>query len=498
MSLGLTIRTKLFLVILVPAVLLLFLIFLDYRNLSALGRSAQLILAKNYNSIKAAQQLRQDLDTNRNLVLTKLFGQDSRASFPDNLQAMSGLIGFLRSNITETGEEEIIAVLSREYETYQEMVRSFTAEADRPRGPEERYYRFISLTADLVDNTNRLVLVNEMAMERAEQETQRFARQALKVSVSLLVAAILFTLGLSFILSTSLSRPLRTLAGSLSQVQEGSGRYPALPVTTQDEIGFLTQEFNRLFQRLEVYDRISADKLSAEKLKVRRAEEAKARFIADLSHQLKTPMTSLSMGVGTLAERWEHLTPDQRSRLIEMAREDCVRLSALINELVDTARLEGMDKPRDKELLDLETVIRECLRPLINQAEEKGVKLTAEIAPDLPPAAIDSLRFPWVITNLAGNAVRYTDRGGEVIIKVNKLGERLVFQCTDTGTGIEKEFLPKIFDRFAQFSERGKSGTIGLGLAIVREIIEQHGGAIKVESEVGRGTTFTFWIPARA
>jgi signal transduction histidine kinase len=170
-------------------------------------------------------------------------------------------------------------------------------------------------------------------------------------------------------------------------------------------------------------------------------------------------------------------------------------LSALINELVDIAKLEGQLRPRTKELLNIEKVIHECLRPIKNQAEERKIYLKIDIESELPPIAIDSLRFPWVITNLIGNAIRYTDQGGKVALKVYKHGRRFYFRCIDSGTGIEEKYLPKIFDRLTQFSEREKSGAIGLGLAIVKEIIEEHDGDITVESRVGKGTTFTFWIP---
>jgi len=154
-----------------------------------------------------------------------------------------------------------------------------------------------------------------------------------------------------------------------------------------------------------------------------------------------------------------------------------------------------MLKPWAKESLDIEEVIDTCLKPLRHQAEEKGIQLRTEFEPGLPPIGIDSFRFPWVITNLVGNAIRYTDSGGDVTLAVEKRGSRFYFQCADTGIGIEEKYLPGIFDRFTQFSEREKMGTIGLGLAIVKEIIEQHGGDIRVESNVGKGTTFTFWIP---
>ena len=493
MSLDLSIRTKLFLVILGPAVLLLVLIYQDYRNLSELGQSAELILAKNYRSIKAARQIRQKQETVQDHVLTVIFREGPGRIVPEIDPEIDELLDTLQSNITEPGEAEIIRRIYVVHDEYRAVLVGLASAGERPTG--DRRLRFISLHAELGVLMNDLVKVNEEAMERAERRTKAVARRALSYSVGLLVSAILFTVVLSYILSSRISKPLRLLTRTLSDVKEGSGEYPLLPVTTNDEIGFLTREFNRLFERLKVYDRVSAGKLSAERLKVRQAEEAKARFIADLSHQLKTPMTSLSMSVGTLAERGERLSPENMAKLVETALDDCRRLSVLINELVDVSRLEGGIELRKKELLDVETVLRECLRPLERQAAERGVRLETEIEPGLPLVPIDSLRFPWVVTNLAGNALRYTDRGGQVTIRARLDGRRLIFQCADTGTGIDKKYLPMIFERYTQFSEREKSGAIGLGLAIVQEIIEQHGGGIEVESELGRGTVFTFWIP---
>ena len=481
-------------VILIPAILLLFVVYQDYHNLSALGRSAELILSKNYRSIKAAQNVRQLLEANRNHVLMHVFHKTNVPLEFKTKDEITRLLGICRTNITEPGETQIVEELFEKYSRYATLFDQFSRGAP-PDGPDDRYYDFISVTADLISRINDLVVANEHGMEVAEQETKRLSAHALRFSMGLLTAAIVFILTVGFFLSWRITKPLRLLAGMLAEVREGSGQYPRIPVTTQDEIGFLTSEFNRLFERLEVYDLISADKLSAEKDKVRLAEEAKARFIADLSHQLKTPMTSLAMGIGIMSNPNNNLNPENREKLITMAREDCARLSALINELVDIARLEGMVKPREKELLNVAEVIDECLRPLRYQGDERGVHLEADVEPGLPPVAMDSLRFPWVITNLAGNAIRYTERGGSVTIRVRREHNHLTFQCIDTGAGIDPQYLPKIFDRFSQFSERGKSGTIGLGLAIVREIIEQHGGNIEVTSELGKGTIFTFRIP---
>ncbi len=492
-----SIKTKFFIIILIPAVILITVIYLDFTHLSSLGRSAEHILSKNYKSIQVAQQIRQLIDGNRNRLLTSLFQKT-----PDVLRGsgyehnISSLLKACKENITEQGESQIIDQLISKHEKYNLLYSALSTNTDQTIKVDQKFHEFLSLTAAMIADLNELVLLNEKAMEFAEQQTRQVARKGMQYSVGLLCAAILFAVIFSYILSSRVSRPLTQLAQSLALIKEGKGKYPRVPVTSHDEIGFLTSEFNRLFERLEVYDQLSADKLTAEKLKVRQAEEAKAQFIADLSHQLKTPMTSLSMSVDMLHEKKDRLSEEKTRKLLQMTREDCFRLSTLINELVDISKLDASLKPRPKEILKVENVVTECLKPLTNQAKERKIHLKIDIQDELPPVAIDSLRFPWVITNLIGNAIRYTDQGGTVSLRVYMRGGRFYFKCKDAGTGIEAKFLPKIFDRFSQFSEREKSGAIGLGLAIVKEIIEQHGGDISVESKVGRGTTFTFWIPA--
>jgi signal transduction histidine kinase len=130
-------------------------------------------------------------------------------------------------------------------------------------------------------------------------------------------------------------------------------------------------------------------------------------------------------------------------------------------------------KPRPKEVLDIEKVLRETLSPFLKQAEEKGIRIETSISGPVPPISIDSLRFPWIISNLIGNAIRYTDRGGRIELRVEKRGERLYFQCLDNGTGIPERYLTKIFDRFTQFSEREKKGFVWSNCHCQRDHREQ-------------------------
>lgn len=484
------IRYKIFFVSLVPTLALLVAAVINNQYLSSLGLSAEQILSKNYKSIRAAQAARISLEEIRNPLLGSPQLQNKLAIPQTILNELNSNLLICRENITETGERELIDRIFESHKRYLQLIASLPEAEDRRTA-------FFNLTGEMILQLDKLVAVNETAMEKADLETRSLANHAQRNAAfffGIIISAILL---LSYFFSYLIARPIMMLAEQLLNTPEKDGFYPEVQTRTNDEIGYLTQTFNRLFARLKEYDRHRDEILSAEREKVRRSEEAKGRFIADISHQIKTPMTSLSMSVGMLHSRGDSLSEDKRSTLINTACDDCMRLTALINELVDISRLESMSRPRPKETLDIGVVIGECIAPLLKQAEDRGITINVDIAEHLSHVTIDSFRFPWVITNLVGNALRYTGRGGRISLLVYVKDIRFYFECADTGSGIDPKFLPSIFDRFTQFSERGKGGTIGLGLAIVKDIIEQHGGDIRVESTPGKGTRFIFWIPGK-
>lgn len=492
---GQSIRFKIFLVSLLPTVALIAAAFFNHQYLTALGESAEQILSKNYKSIRAAQESRKSLEEIRNLFLDPAHRERRFEDIPSALvEKISDTLNVCKDNITEKGELELINSLLDKYSQYRKLVIPLTRKTYEIWDDDEILNLF-SITAEMILTIDNLVSVNEQAMERAEIETRTISKQAQKNAVIFFGIIIVTMLSLNFFFSHRIAMPIMKLADQLARIKEGSGDYPKMAIKTNDEIGVLARAFNHLFQRISQYDNHRDNIIAVEKEKVRQSEEAKGRFIADISHQLKTPMTSLSMSLGLLQNRGEKLSSEKQKKLYDTACDDCSRLAALINELVDISRLETMSLPRPKETLNIKMVIKECVAPLIKQAERKGISINLDIPDNIPDVTIDSFRFPWVITNLIGNALRYTSKGGTILFTAYRKGGRCYFQCSDTGEGIKPEYLPHIFDRFTQFSERGKSGTVGLGLAIVKDIIDQHGGDIRVKSKVGEGTVFTFWIP---
>jgi PAS domain S-box-containing protein len=226
------------------------------------------------------------------------------------------------------------------------------------------------------------------------------------------------------------------------------------------------------------------------------ANRAKSEFLANMSHELRTPITVIMGALQHLLESGP--APSQR-HFMELADASAHRLLGIINDLLDitsieTRRLQIAEKP-----LDLREKVRETAEMFVRPAREKGLLFRWEAAPQVPTLVIgDPDRLGQVLANLIGNAVKFTERG-EVTLTVTGTEEGLDFTIRDTGIGIPSEKLEKIFEPFIQVdsSLTRRYGGTGLGLAICRELVGLMGGVIRAESEVGRGSVFSFTLPLR-
>jgi len=226
----------------------------------------------------------------------------------------------------------------------------------------------------------------------------------------------------------------------------------------------------------------------------RRYEEARKRFIAMLSHQLKTPVTSLSMAVNLLWERTPR-SGDETDELLHMARADCQSLARLISELVDAARdvTPGLSvNPRRTEVARL---LRQALRPLFVQAREKGIEVHDRMGAGGQFAQVDTVKFPWVVTNVFANALRYVEEFGSITLGLRIDGDQVEVSVADDGIGIPPSGIERLFEPFTSLDDEPEATAMGLGLSIAREIIQAHHGSIHVESEVGVGTVFRIRVP---
>ncbi len=227
---------------------------------------------------------------------------------------------------------------------------------------------------------------------------------------------------------------------------------------------------------------------------LRQQDEMKMGVISTVSHQLKTPLTSIRMAIHLLLEEKVGTLTEKQAELLVAAREDSDRLHSILNNLLDISRIESGRVPMEFRSVSPHSIVSEALQPFQRAAQDQGVTLSVELPGDLPEVWADLARMNHVISNLLSNALKYTPPGGKITFSAKAEEEQVRFFISDTGRGIPGKYLPRIFEQFFRVPEQGTETGAGLGLAIVKEIVDAHGGTVGVESGEGKGSIFTFTL----
>jgi two-component system, NtrC family, sensor histidine kinase KinB len=228
----------------------------------------------------------------------------------------------------------------------------------------------------------------------------------------------------------------------------------------------------------------------------RRGDEIKSGLISTVSHELKTPLTSIRLATHVLlGEKVGPLTPKQ-TEIIAVARDDSDRLYRIIENLLDIGKMESGRSSVELTSVNTEQIVLQAAEEMRSAYVDRGVALVIDVPGDIPPVLADSLRIESVFANLLSNSLKYTSPGGQVTVSARSEGHMVRFCVEDTGSGIPGEYLPHIFEKFFRVPGQEQQRDSGLGLAIVKEIIEAHGGKISVTSEPGKGTRFVFTLRA--
>jgi signal transduction histidine kinase len=258
--------------------------------------------------------------------------------------------------------------------------------------------------------------------------------------------------------------------------------------------------YNRLlFREFEVRFELDRSRQMLEETNQRllQLDRVKSRFFANVSHELRTPLTLLLSPLeGLIAERSSALSPDIRQLLLIM-QANGMRLLKLINDLLDLVRLESGKMELKREPVAIDPFLRGLANAIRKMADDRAIALTVSSEACLGAVLMDRDKLERILLNLLFNALKFTPAGGKVTVAALRQDGHLAFQVSDTGAGISKEQLPFIFDRFwqADTSSQRKYGGMGIGLAIVKELVEVQGGTVSVASEVGQGTQFTIRFP---
>jgi two-component system OmpR family sensor kinase len=386
-----------------------------------------------------------------------------------------------------------------------QQMRELIQPANSPGG------RFSFLAGSLAgpDGRQRIYVATPIGAVRGEDEgfvallsLRMPEMQALlgELGAGILVAgglSLVLSLLLALIISAAIARPLRRIAHAAEAVAAGDYGQE-LRISAPDEVRSLAESFNTMTRQ------------------VKAAQQTQRDFVTNVSHELKTPLTSIQ---GFSQALLEGATQGEESRrqAATIIHEEASRMARLVAGLLDLARIESGQAVMARLPLDLAEVLRNCAGALALRAETAGVDWIVEI-PALPPIIGDRDRLAQVFTNLLDNALKHTPAGGKVQITARPVSGSSVARrwpdfgpqspglawaevsVTDSGPGIPPEDLARIFERFYQVdkSRARRKGGAGLGLAIAREIVESHGGTIKAESVMGLGSRFIVTLPAGA
>jgi two-component system sensor histidine kinase BaeS len=306
----------------------------------------------------------------------------------------------------------------------------------------------------------------------------------LLLAIVLLIFASGMAMVLGYFLSSTVTSRIYLLKDAAEKLAKGELK-TRVSINGRDEVAALANTFNQMAEQLEMVD-----------AKQRELERLRTDLIAWVGHDLQTPLASMRAILEALEDGVVD-DPQTVKRYLGTAQRDVRSLSILIDDLFQMAQLDTGGIPLDRAESSLSDLISDTLESFSELALRQGVKLEGSVDPNIDPVMMDTQRIGRVLNNLIGNALRHTPAEGCVNVHARRTTSGVDVSVSDTGEGIRAEDLPHIFESFyrGEKSRSRSTGGAGLGLAISRGIVQAHGGEIKVQSEAGRGSQFTFTLP---
>ena len=286
---------------------------------------------------------------------------------------------------------------------------------------------------------------------------------------------------IGFFLFRQIVAPIQAVTGAASKIAAGQ-LHQRVPVKSNDEVGMMARTFNQMADSLE------------------RDQKLRQNMIADIAHELNTPLTVLQANLEAMVDGVLPMNVNEVTSL----RDETALLSRLVADLRLLSLAETGQLKLDKTTISVPDLIQRAVEPLKTQAAERQIEINVNASKDLPLVSVDPDRMSMVLRNLVNNALRYTPPNGRIDLHAEKNNEAMTIQVADSGSGIQANDIPYIFDRFyrADKSRSRNSGGSGIGLAIVKQLVEAHHGDVKVDSPIytsaegaGYGTCFTIKIP---
>ena len=452
-------------------------ILLLYLNFQHVVRISEQIVSKNYaisdNSKKMLENLlsMEENDKKYRLLHKKDyldFFTSARREFEASLEK---ILSLRFQGMTLSPQWKIV------HDAYQQY-SPITNNADGAATSPDSVWIPENVINDWIKRISDARVQNQMEVEETTRELTRRGRSSIQNAlIGLAVSSLVGLLGVVY-LAYSMIRPLKELMRGIRSISKDRSSEP-LRIRSKDELGELATAFNEMADRLRQEERLRSD------------------FISMLSHEIRTPLTSIRESVNMVGEEVMGPISERQRKFLEIAGSEIGRICNLLNHLMQASRLEPGALKIQYEDVDCYTLVNVCLDSLKASAEAKQIQLVSEISPDTPDVLGDPQYLQQVFLNLVGNAIKFSDAEARVQVRALRLDHTTYeFQVIDNGPGILEEDQAKLFNKFYRApGVRDHLDGVGLGLSITKTIVEAHGGTIRVKSQIGVGSTFSFTLP---
>ena len=418
----------------------------------------------------------------KDMAFQRLF-EEKEKEFSDKLNTLA--------EIADSQEKKgLLEQIRSLYDQYLSLVKGeFKAATLEHKSNEARKQ---ALVDSVTEKIKQLTEVAQLSLNKKMVASQKVGLRGARLAIIITVLAVIFGSAFAFFITQGICLPVQRLKEGTYHIAQGDFS-KKIELKSQDEIGELSAAFNAMCDRLRELDQLKVD------------------FVSNITHDLKTPLSSIAEANQLMLDGVSGPLSPQQKHLVNIIKEDTARLTRLIDNLLDLSKMEvGMLK-YDLKPGNISPLVKESIEFIRLLAERKKIRVSYSEEGILPMVLLDGEKMDQVLINLLSNAIKFTPEGGKVIIQtkgvrefpINGKGitlsedEAIQLSITDTGIGIAREDITRVFDKFYQSgSGSNKKGGAGLGLTIARHIIQAHGGQIWAESEPDKGSVFYLLLPA--
>lgn len=456
-----------------------------YINVQQVVKLSGSIVAKNYAIASGTKKMMETLlsmeeNKQKFLLLKKadylVFFNEAQRAFEENLDQVIRLTA-MGHDISDVWRD-----INHDYDTYPNAAEVYEYLSGKVKDPEavNTFWVPESIINNWISKISDERLKNELEIEQATREVNRKGRLSAKNGlIGLAVSSLVGFLGICY-LAYSMIRPLRELMGGIREISSDRLNTP-LKVRSQDEFGELAHAFNEMSNRL------------------RKEELMRSDFISMLSHEIRTPLTSIRESVNMIREEVMGAINSRQEKFLGIAGAEISRISDLLSHLMQASRLEPGLLNMQLEPIDPHTFISECANSIKLAVEAKSIDLRIQVPSQLPPIVGDRKQLQQAMLNYLSNAVKFSEPDTRITVGVrqHRSQNKLSFFVKDNGPGILEEDQAYLFNKYYRGQrERERLEGVGLGLSIVKNIVESHHGTVWVSSQVGKGSTFGFTLPS--